>query len=444
MKLYQISVGLFHEFCRMNILLIGSGGREHALAWKMAQSPLTSRLYIVPGNAGTAQIGENVALDPLDFVALAEFVIDHKVEMVVVGPEVPLVHGIADFFARHASLKNVAVVGPGASGARLEGSKDFSKGFMLRNGIPTARYESFTRSSIADGKTFLRSLKPPYVIKASGPAAGKGVVICPTLEEAESELEEMLSGKFGASGETVVIEEYLDGIECSVFVLTDGNTALILPEAKDYKRIGEMDTGPNTGGMGAVSPVPFCTPEFMARVQSRIIQPTLDGLKQEDISYKGFIFFGLMNVEGDPYVIEYNCRMGDPETEVVLPRLKNDLVELFVAMDKGTLDRHIIQTDPRIAVTVMTVAGGYPGDYRKGDVITGVNSQGDVIPFHAGTIAKDGAVVTNGGRIISFTGMGDSLESVLTAVYNTISEVNFEGMYYRSDIGQDLLKRSFE
>lgn len=423
----------------MKILLLGSGGREHALAWKISQSPHCSNLYIAPGNAGTLLHGTNIDLNPNDFDQVASFVSTNKIDMLVVGPEEPLVLGIVDYFAQHPSLSHLMIIGPNSSGARLEGSKDFSKQFMVRHGIPTARYQSFTPETIEQGKLFLRDLSAPYVLKASGIAAGKGVVILNELPEAEKELEEMLSGKFGDAGNVVVIEEFLEGIECSVFILSDGKDYVLLPEAKDYKRIGEGDTGLNTGGMGAVSPVAFCTPEFMEKVKTSIINPTIQGLQKEGIDYKGFIFFGLMNVKGEPFVIEYNCRMGDPETEVVIPRIQNDLVELFSAMQTSGLKNHVLKQDERFAVTVMCVAGGYPGHYEKGKEIKGLAETGDNLVFHAGTRKDNNQVLTNGGRVMAFTSLSPSLKSALDNSYETIKKVGFEGMYYRKDIGNDLI-----
>lgn len=420
----------------MNVLLLGSGGREHAFAWKIAQSNHLNALWIAPGNAGTAQHGENVALNPLHFDEIARFVREKNVDMLIVGPEEPLVKGIADYFALQPDLKNLIVIGPKADGAQLEGSKDFSKAFMLRHGIPTARYQSFSPQTLTEGKAFLATLNAPYVLKASGLAAGKGVVIPETLAEAEAELEAMLGGKFGEAGNVVVIEEFLPGLECSVFVLSDGKHYFLLPEAKDHKRIGEGDTGLNTGGMGAFSPVSFCDEAFMEKVERRIIRPTLEGLIAEGIEYKGFIFFGLMNVQGEPYVIEYNCRMGDPETEVVLPRIENDLLEVFRAVGGGTLDTLAGRISRKAAATVVTVSEGYPESYQKGFAIAGLENVTSAQVFHAGTTLKEGKVLTAGGRVLAFTGLGDSVAEALSNSYEGIRQVCYDNIYFRRDIGK--------
>ena len=426
----------------MRVLLLGSGGREHALAWKISQSSILDQLFIAPGNAGTRQFGKNIPLSPIDFIAVKNFVLENNIDMVVVGPEEPLVLGIYDFFTADPDLYKIPVIGPSKYGAQLEGSKDFAKAFMNRHSIPTAKYATFTIDNLEEGLLFLKNMKSPYVLKADGLAAGKGVLIIHDLDEAQAELKSMLQHeKFGEASKKVVIEQFLDGIELSVFIVTDGHSFKLLPEAKDYKRIGEGDTGPNTGGMGAISPVPFADAAFMDKVHNRIIVPTVKGLKSEGIVYKGFVFFGLICVKGDPYVIEYNCRMGDPETEVVIPRLKSDILDLFEGIASNTLSERDIQFIDKSAATVMMVAGGYPDVYEKGKQIYGLNSVVDSLVFHAGTIADGPSVLTSGGRVLAVTSYGKNIEVAIEKAYEAVSKISFEGAYYRKDLGQDVLSQ---
>ncbi len=430
----------------INVLLLGSGGREHAFAWSIARSKRVAKLYIAPGNAGTASCGTNVDINPNNFGSVKQFVISNNINLVVVGPEEPLVKGIYNFFAEDGEISNIPVIGPSTEGARLEGSKDFAKAFMTRHNIPTAAYRSFTKKSLDEGLAFLETLKAPYVLKADGLAAGKGVLILDSIDEAKTELANMLNGKFGAASNTVVIEEYLSGIECSVFVATDGTSFKILPVAKDYKRIGVGDTGPNTGGMGAVSPVPFADEQFMEKVTKTIVEPTIAGLKADKIIYKGFIFIGLMNVDGTPKVVEYNVRMGDPETEVVLPRIESDIIGLFEGIAYGKLDKYDLQISPNTAVTVVCVSEGYPGSYEKGFEIKGLSmscpttDEGSIV-FHAGTTSKAGKILTSGGRVLAVTSFGKSIADAVNKSFNTIQDIEYQGKYYRSDIGKDLMKR---
>lgn len=426
----------------MNVLIIGSGGREHAVAWKLSQSSQIENLFIAPGNAGTAEIGTNVSMSPTDFDAISKYCLENNVKIVFVGPEAPLVEGIHDYFESKEELAGITVIGPKKEGAILEGSKDFSKKFMKRHNIPTAKYGTFTSENLEAGYAFLDKMKAPYVLKADGLAGGKGVLILDDLAEAKKELKSMITeSRFGEASNKVVIEEFLDGIEVSVFIITDGKSYKILPEAKDYKRIGEGDTGLNTGGMGAISPVPFAGREFMDKVDNQVIIPTVKGLRAEGIDYSGFIFFGLISVKGDPYVIEYNCRMGDPETEVVMPRLKSDLLDLFDGMATGTLSERDVEFDPRTAATVMLVAGGYPEEYKKGDEISGLTDIDNSVLFHAGTTEKNDAVVTNGGRVIAVTSYGKDIESALKNSYDSVEKLTYKNMNFRKDIGFDLIKK---
>ncbi len=424
----------------MNILILGSGGREHSFALKLSQSKKVNQLFVAPGNAGTASIAENVAVSPTDFKAVKQLVLAKEITMVIVGPEAPLVQGIHDFFLADAELKNIPVIGPKKDGALLEGSKDFSKQFMIKHNIPTARYQSFTKDSLAKGKLFLETLKPPYVLKADGLAGGKGVLILNSLNEAKEELEEMLTNnKFGEASSKVVIEEFLDGIELSVFVLTDGKNYKILPSAKDYKRIGEGDTGLNTGGMGAISPVPFANADFLQKVEKRVIKPTIQGLQKDGIDYRGFIFIGLMNINNDPFVVEYNVRMGDPETEAVLPRIESDLFDLFEGVAHQNLNEKSFVVNPKTAITVMLVSGGYPEAYTNGKEITGLEKVNNSTVFHAGTKQENGKIITNGGRVMAITSFGDTIEEALKLSYDSIENIKFEKMNYRKDIGFDLI-----
>jgi phosphoribosylamine---glycine ligase len=422
----------------MNILILGSGGREHALAWKISQSKKAGKIFIAPGNAGTATVGTNLDVDPGNFPAVKKAVEDCKIEIVIVGPEAPLVEGISDYFSADDFLRNVPIIGPNRSAARLEGSKDFAKEFLTRHKIPTAVYRSFDINNAHEAAGFLKTMSPPYVIKADGLAAGKGVLIIDDPEEADREVAAILGGKFGKAGHKVVIEQFLKGIELSVFIITDGNSYKLLPEAKDYKRIGEGDAGLNTGGMGAVSPVSFADPEFMEKVKNRIIDPTVRGLNDDGIIYKGFIFFGLINVDGDPFVIEYNARLGDPESEVIIPRIKSDLLELLEGVAKGDLSKRIIETDERFVATVMLVSGGYPGDFKKGKIIEGLEKVSDSVVFHAGTRLSGKDAVTSGGRVLAVSSWGKTKDEALCASYMNAGKISFENMYYRKDIGFDL------
>lgn len=430
------------EMSGVNVLIIGSGGREHALAWKLSQSPKLGKLFILPGNPGTAQLGENIPLNVLDFDGIRTVVIEKAINLVVIGPEEPLVKGLYDFLKGDAGLRNVLVVGPAKEGAALEGSKNFAKAFMKRHGIPTANYGAFTREEYGEALKFLETLEPPCVLKADGLAAGKGVVIQPSYEDACTSLEEFFNGKFGDAGNVVVIEEFLRGVELSVFVITDGKSYVVLPEAKDYKRVGVGDTGPNTGGMGAVSPVPFATPEFMMKVENTVIKPTINGLSSEGIPYCGIIFFGLMNVGGNPYVVEYNVRLGDPETEVVLPRIESDLLELLMLCAAGKMSESKLTVSPQIATTVILASGGYPGSYTKGKAISGMETISNAIIFHAGTTSSGSLTLTAGGRVLACTGIGDSMEDALASSYSAANAITFESKYFRSDIGLDVYPNS--
>jgi phosphoribosylamine--glycine ligase len=422
----------------MNLLILGSGGREHAIAWKIAQSPLLDKLYVAPGNPGTAQLATNLPCALSDFEAIRSLVLNHQIELVIVGPEVPLVEGLADFFLTDDSLKNIQFLGPDKHAAQLEGSKDFAKQFMMRHGIPTAQYATFTKASIEEGHRFLETLNPPYVLKADGLAAGKGVLILNSLSEAQESLTTLLGGQFGEASARVVIEEFLTGVELSVFALTDGKDYVLLPEAKDYKRIGEGDTGLNTGGMGAVSPVPFADEAFMQKVEERIVKPTMRGIREENMRYTGFVFFGLINVNGDPFVIEYNCRMGDPETEVVMPRIASDVLPLFSAAATGTLAGMTLEKDSRAASTIMLVAGGYPEEYEKGNIISGLSEVQNSLVFHAGTKQSNEDIVTSGGRVLAITSYGHDIHDALRTSYENAARINWTDKYYRRDLGQDL------
>lgn len=423
---------------KINLLLIGSGGREHALAWKIKQSSHLNKLFIAPGNPGTARLGQNLQMDPLNFEAVKKAIVENHIDIVVVGPEEPLVRGLHDYLASQTELANLIIIGPRQAGAQLEGSKDFAKAFMVANGIPTASYKTFTQETIAEAKQFLSGLKPPYVLKADGLAAGKGVIIEPSLEKAQSQLDEIFAGRFGQAGQKVVIEEFLTGIEVSVFVLTDGKSYVMLPQAKDYKRIGVGDTGPNTGGMGAVSPVTFADEQFMEKVEKRIVQPTLNGLINRNITYQGFIFFGLMSVEGEPYVIEYNVRLGDPETQAIMPRIKSDLLTLLQQCGTGELNQAKIEIDKRVATTVILASAGYPGTYSKGKPISGPQLHNDTLIFEAGTSMNGTQRVTSGGRVMACTALGNTLEEAIKASYKIADSIYFEGKYFRTDIGNDL------